>query len=439
MNPSSFLGRSFNCECGRAHRVPLREVIYAPNAAAQLPAAVRRLAPGAGRITLLADTRTHAAAGRACGDALRNGGLALQTLIVPDPAPGISPVCDDLTLRELQARMPPADLLLAAGAGVISDLTKWLARESGLPYMTFATAASMNGYASSNIAPAIDGVKRVVEGVSPIAVIADPAILAAAPRELTAAGLGDVLAKPVSICDWQISNLLFGEYYCPVCARMIRDLEPGYRRHPAGLARGDPAAMEALFQALIYSGVSMTMAATSFPASGGEHLISHALDMIAMERGLRHDYHGRQVGLGTIFAAALYQRLLDLPAPEFREAAEPTDAAYWGRLAAEVENEHARKRRRAAAAAGRLRTEPELWPRLRRIITDNHVAPAEIKQCLAAAGAAHRVEDIGCTRAHFMEAAVRCHQLRERYTVIDLARAAGILPAAAAEIANEFL
>ncbi len=439
MNPSSFLGRSFACECGREHNVPLREVVYTRNAAAQLPDVLQRLAPGAARINLLADCRTWEIAGRACGDALQNAGLAVQTLIVADPAPGASPVCDDLTLRSMQSRLPESDMLLAVGAGVISDLTKWLARETGLPYATFATAASMNGYASSNIAPAIDGVKRVVDGVSPIAILADPDILAAAPRELTAAGLGDVLAKPISICDWQISNLLFGEYYCPVCAQMIRSLEPGYRRHPDGLARGDPPAMEALFQALIYSGVSMTMAGTSFPASGGEHLISHALDMIAMERRLRHDYHGRQVGLGTIFAAALYQRLLALPAPEFREAVEPTDAPYWGRLAAEVENEHGRKRRRSAAAARRLQTEPELWPRLRRIIQDNHVPPAEIKQCLAAAGAAHRVEDIGCTRTHFLEAALRCHQLRERYTVIDLARSAGILPAAAAEIVDEFL
>lgn len=439
MNPSSFLGRCFDCECGRKHSVPLREVIYAPAAAAQLPQLVRRLVPGADRITLLADKRTYAAAGSACENSLRNAGLAVQTLIVRDPAPETSPVCDDLTLRSLQPLMPPTDMLLAVGAGVISDLTKWLAHENSLPYMTFATAASMNGYASSNIAPAIDGVKRVVEGVSPIAVVTDPDVLAKAPYVLTTAGFGDVLAKPISICDWQISNLLFGEYYCPVCAQMIRDLEPGYSRRPAELAKGSPTAMEALFQALIYSGVSMTMAATSFPASGGEHLISHALDMVAMDRGLQHDYHGRQVGLGTIFAAALYQRLLDLPAPEFRTVTEPTDTAYWGGLADEVETEHALKRQRAAVAADRLQTDPDLRHSLRRIITDNFISPVEIKQRLAAAGAAHRVEDIGCTKAHFLEAAVHCHQLRARYTVIDLARAAGIMPAAASEIVDEFL
>ena len=131
--------------------------------------------------------------------------------------------------------------------------------------------------------------------------------------------------------------------------------------------------------------------------------------------------------------------MLDLSAPEFRTVTEPTDTAYWGGLADEVETEHALKRQRAAVAADRLQTDPDLRHSLRRIITDNFISPVEIKQRLAAAGAAHRVEDIGCTKAHFLEAAVHCHQLRARYTVIDLARAAGIMPAAASEIVDEFL
>jgi glycerol-1-phosphate dehydrogenase [NAD(P)+] len=220
---------------------------------------------------------------------------------------------------------------------VVNDLTKWIAAGGQMPYVVIATAASMNGYASANIAPAIKGIKRVIDGTVPRAIIAVPSVIENAPPELTGAGLGDVIAKPVSMTDWTVNKMIFGEYYCPLCARLIADLEPAYMKHPGKVVEKDPATIGALFNALVYSGISMTLAGTSFPASGGEHLPCHVLDMIALRDGTPHDYHGRQVGLGTIFAAALYQRLLEMPMPEFKLVVEETDVEYWGTLAGIVE------------------------------------------------------------------------------------------------------
>jgi len=94
--------------------------------------------------------------------------------------------------------------------------------------VALATAASMNGYASDNVAPTLKGVKSLVHGVGPVAIASSPAILAGAPAEMTAAGLGDVLAKSVSTLDWKLNRLLFGEYYCPLCAGLVDDIEPIY-------------------------------------------------------------------------------------------------------------------------------------------------------------------------------------------------------------------
>jgi glycerol-1-phosphate dehydrogenase [NAD(P)+] len=348
-------------------------------------------------------------------------------------------VCDDRTRARLEEALPrPAALLIAVGSGVVSDLCKWLAATLDVPYLCVPTAASMNGYASSNIAPAIDGVKRVIEGTVPLGIYADPAVIRAAPAELTTAGLGDVLAKPVSMTDWRVNRLLFSEYYCPLCAELIRDLEPAYLDNPAGVAAGDPATLEALFGAVVYSGLSMTLAATSFPASGGEHLVSHVLDMLALRDGSAHDLHGRQVGIGAVFAAALYERLVELEAPEFRDPGGETDGAYWGSLADVVEEEHARKRRRAASAVARLR-EAHVWDEVRALAAGSTRPARELRDCLALAGGACRLADIGCSTDRFIAAVAHCHQIRERYTVIDLARAAGVLPAAAGEIVEEVL
>ncbi len=297
----------------------------------------------------------------------------------------------------------------------------------------------MNGYASNNIAPSIRGVKRVLSGTVPRVIAANPTLIQQAPAELTAAGFGDVLAKTVSMADWKLNQLLFAEYYCPFCAQLIHELEPAYMAHPEAILARESHAIEALFQALVYSGVSMTMAGTSAPASGGEHMISHVLDMTSAIHGRPHDYHGRQVGLGTIFACALYERVLALDAPRFQFCAEPTDTAYWQPLTAVVEEEHALKRRKAERAAQRLCTEPRLWDDLRSVLAPMTRTALNIKRLLNAAGAAHRLEDIGCTRDRFLAAALHAHQIRERYTIIDLARAVGIMPNAAEVIIDQYL
>jgi glycerol-1-phosphate dehydrogenase [NAD(P)+] len=437
MKTHDLLGKTVSCTCGRLHAVPVHEIHYGEKALDALPGLFARHAPGRERV-LLADARTWEAQGRAVERVLEHAGLPVSTLILPDPRHG-DPACDDVTRALLEARLPPsAGVLLAVGSGVVNDLAKWIASDRGLPYMVVATAASMNGYTSANIAPAIRGVKRVIDGRAPFAVAAVPAVLAAAPWKLTAAGLGDVIAKPVSMTDWSVNRLLFGEYFCPLCAGLIRELEPVYMDNPEGLLRKEPASLEALFMALLYSGLSMTLAGTSFPASGGEHMVSHVLDMKAMAEGAEHDYHGRQVGLGAIVAAALYERLLSLNRPVFHARTEPTDTAYWGPLADVVEEEHAVKRERAVQAAARL-NEPGVWDEVRTIISEQAVSPARIKDCLRRAGAASRLEDIGCTAERFTQAFLRSHQIRARYTVLDLARAAGILPGAAGELVEEWL
>ena len=436
MPVASILGSSFDCECGRRHTVPVKRLILDPGAFDLLPGVLALAGPGR-RAALFADSRTWAAAGSACHDRLRADGWACAVRIIPDSPHG-DPVCDDLTRDALLSDIPESDVFLAVGSGVVNDLVKWLSTDVRVPYAVFATAASMNGYTSGNIAPTLRGVKSLLYGTTPFAVLAHPDVLRDAPAALTASGLGDVLAKPVSVADWRMNSIVFGEYYCPFCARMIREIEPGYMERPESIRAREPAGLKALFEALAYSGLSMTLAGTSFPASGGEHMISHALDMTASEHGVPHDYHGRQVGLGTIFACALYERMLRLEAPAFRAVLEPTDSAYWRGISGHVEKEHAAKRAKVPAAVERL-SRPGAWDALRAELAPMTRRAAQIKDCLRRAGAAHRISDLGCPKDRFLQAILHAHQMRERYTISALARAAGVLPGAAGEIVEEFL
>ncbi|NLX59824.1 MAG: sn-glycerol-1-phosphate dehydrogenase [Phycisphaerae bacterium] len=415
-----------------------RLVMCVADAAQRMPGVCADVLGGTvGAAAVLADVRTHAVAGRAVAASLRQAGWTVRETIVPDPRAGASPVCDDVTKASLERDLSGAAMLVAVGSGVISDLGKWLAGDRGIPYVCFATACSMTGYASANVAPAVRGVKTLVRARPPRAVVADPAVLRAAPPEMTAAGLGDVVAKSVSTMDWRLNHLLFGDEYVERAATLAADVEPLYFQQPERLADGDPEAMEALLAALLLVGVSMTLAGTSSPASGGEHMISHTLDAMASLDGRPHDLHGRQVGVGTVLAAALYERLLSAERPAWRDAPQEIDAAFWGPLAGVVAEHYAEKLPRLREAQRRL-CEGDVWPRLRAALQPMHRPPATIRDCLGRGGGALTASDIRCDRGRLLEAVLHAHQMRSRFTILDLAHLAGLLPAAAADLVDRW-
>lgn len=417
-----------------------RKLLLGADAAAALARELKLECSGASQpcALVLFDARTRDAAAGACLSALRAEGFTARELLVPDAPDGGDPVCDDLTKQRLQQAMPAADVIVGVGSGVISDLAKWLALDAGKPAAVFGTAASMNGYAAANVAPAVSGVKTLIHARAHRLIAADPGVLATAPEALTSAGLGDVIAKSVSTADWKMNDLLFGERYSAAVAGIIDHVEDKFLADPKRLAAGDEAAVSGLFEALVYSGCAMTLQGSSLPASGGEHLISHALDMRAHAEHGRHDLHGRQVGVGTIFAAALYERVLSLSAPRFRSEPLAFDRAGWGPIADSVAAHHHKQTLRMTEACARLQ-QGDTWKSVRDALAPMLPTAAWIKQVLQQAGAAHRIADLGIDRERFVWAVRNGAQIRERFTSLDLGWATGVLPDAIEEIADQYL
>jgi len=385
---------------------------------------------------VLMDARTREAAGARVSDALARAGWRVEETVVADPPVG-APVCDDLTKDALAGRIGAADVFVSVGGGVITDLGKWLAFDAAAPFVSFATAASMNGYTSTNVAPTVRRVKTLIRARPPIAVFASPSVIRGAPFELTSAGLGDVLAKSVSSADWKLNHLLFGDGYCDQAVGLIAEIEPLYLDEPTDVRDRSAQAIDALFEALLLTGAAMTIAGTSAPASGAEHLISHSLDMMSSLDGRPHDLHGRQVGVGTILAAELYRRVLARKAPDWRDAPVEVDRRFWGRLAGPVGEAYARKLPRLAAARKQL-ARRDVWEGLRREL-GTMLRPAEqIRRCLAAAGAAWAAEQIGCDPPRLLAAFTHAHEIRQRFTILDLANLAGAMPHEARDIVDRW-
>ena len=436
MTGKRLFGKTIECTCGRTHKIEPREVIYAKDALSRLTSVCCRVVDGR-QVAVLMDVRTRAAAGGEAADLLSGAGWKVTEVLVPDPGEACSPVCDEMTKEALAGRINKPDLILTVGSGVVTDLGKWLAMEACIPFVSFATAASMNGYTSANVAPTISGVKTLLRARPPAALLSTPAVLRDAPYELTASGLGDALAKAVSSADWRLNHLLFGDYYCPKSVGLTGKVEPMYLNHPEAIRARRPEAIEALFQALVLTGLAMTMAETSSPASGGEHLISHCLDMMSFVDGQSHDLHGRQVGVGTILTSELYRRALAIDSPRFAGPPENVDSAFWGPLAGVVAQQYAEKLPRLEQAKAAL-SRPGAWGQLRRKLKPMLRPPEVIRDCLSRAGAAFRAEDIGCGRPRLLEAFLHAHEIRSRFTILDLARLLGLMPDAAAEITEQW-
>ena len=201
------------------------------------------------------------------------------------------------------------DIIIGVGSGVVNDIAKILSNISGKPYIIVGTAPSMDGYASASSSMTRDGLKISLPSRSADVIIGDTDILCQAPLHMMKAGLGDMIAKYVSICEWRISHLITGEYYCEDIAQLIRSALKRCTDNAAGLLQRDEAAVQAVFEGLVIGGVAMNYAGLSRPASGVEHYISHVLDMRGAEYGIPVDLHGIQCAIGTVIAVALYEKI----------------------------------------------------------------------------------------------------------------------------------
>jgi glycerol-1-phosphate dehydrogenase [NAD(P)+] len=242
----------------------------------------------------------------------------------------------------------------------------------------------------------------------------------------------------MSTADWLLNHIFCDEYFCKYCSEIINSLETYYLDHPEDIKNREPRAIEALCDALLYSGIAMTIVGASAPASGGEHLLSHTLDMMSSVDGIAHDLHGRQVGLGAIFTAALYDRVLKIKNPKSYPMPSGIDADFWGGRAENVRDQYEQKIPAIRIIGQKLKNEKN-WRAFVDAAGEQVRPPGKIKECLKIAGAAQTFADIGCSRERFLAAALHMHEIRKRPTIVELAWMLGILPDAADDIIDTWL
>lgn len=295
------------CACGRTHKAVIDYLSIRPGAVEDIPQALEAM--GARRPFVVCDVNTKAAAWTQAERVLR--GADIPYTLFCFPMAHVEPN-EEAMGSLIMAFDPACDCVMGIGSGVVNDCCKALAHAVGRKMMIVGTAPSMDGYASNCSAMIREGVKCTLTNAAPDALVCDVDIIREAPMRMIHAGLGDMLAKYVALCEWRLASLITGEYYCENIAQLMRAALGRIFDSAPRLAERDPEAVQATVEGLVLSGIAMSYAGISRPASGFEHYFSHMWEMMALERGQAFELHGIQVGVGTLQALRVYDQIRTL-------------------------------------------------------------------------------------------------------------------------------
>ena len=400
-----------DCGCGMDHRCGIHDIRIGSGLVTQVGEILRENGFPR-RLLLIGDRDTLAAAAgleesltgfevtRHCYDTLR-----VATM-------------DDVRLVE--DYLDRVDAVVAVGAGSIHDPSRLACARRNKPLCLFATAPSMDGFASYN-APIVDGGFKTTHAAKcPEVIIADTKILAAAPKALKSAGFGDMISKYIALIDWQVSHLVTGEAYCPRVAELTRTAVDRLMTMAGRVTLEDEETAAAVLESLLMTGIAMSFTRTSRPGSGTEHILAHYWECIELLEGKIPNFHGEDVGVATLLTLREYEDLASRETVTAHPEVNDWDAVYraYGPLAGDV-----RKLNTPDTITDGIdpRVIEEKWAEIRAIVRSVPDYDA-CYRAMKAAGCKTTIAEIGKDPAFVAESLLYHPYMRRRLSLRRLAR-----------------
>lgn len=329
-----------------------REIIVGHKTTAQIAELCNRI--GMGKNALIVDDKnTKKLSGDDILKTLKKSGYEVKEKVVSSPTIGeVNKVINFAYKNKI-------DILLGVGGGSVIDITKLAAYELSKPFVSVPTSAAHDGIASprASLKHSKGSVSKTAS--SPLAVLADTKIISKAPFRMITSGCADVISNISAVMDWELAHRLKGEEYSSHAAVLAKTAAELLIENADSIKPDAEESAWLAVKAVIVSGVAMSVAGNTRPASGSEHMFSHMLDhlgpgiMLKGKRG-RRPMHGEQCGVGTIMMVYLH-------------------GGDW----------------------------------------------EEIRDTLEKIGAPVTSEELGVSKKKIIEALVRCHEIRpDRYTIL---------------------
>jgi len=245
---------------------------------------------------IIAGSKTNDVAGKTVKNILEKEGVQVNTFIVE------SATVKDVAAVEEKIKTIKPQVVFGVGGGTKIDIAKLSSANQGIPFISVPTTASHDGIASP--LSSIKGYEKPysIMAQAPIAIIADTEIIMQAPWRLAISGCGDVNAKFTAVRDWRLAHKDRNEYYGGYAASLALMSAKLVMHDAEKIKSKSEEGLRILLEALISCGVAMSIAGSSRPCSGSEHLFSHALDIVKPN----HSLHGERCGVGTILMSYLH-------------------------------------------------------------------------------------------------------------------------------------
>ncbi|MBE6623868.1 MAG: sn-glycerol-1-phosphate dehydrogenase [Ruminococcaceae bacterium] len=399
-----------DCPCGKTHETAVCDVLIESGAVNRVGGILRRN-KFCNSILLVADKNTIKAADGIIESLV---GFEIEYKIYENLR-----VATMKEVNEIEAFIGNRNVsVLSVGTGSLNDICRLACARQNKKFCIFATAPSMDGFASYG-APIVNcGFKSTYPAKSPDVIIADTKILAAAPKELKSAGFGDMIAKYIGLVDWQISALLTNEYYCQRIANLTREAVDELMSMADKVCLNDEYTAGKIFEALLKTGIGMSFAKNSRPASGSEHIIAHLIECVDLREDIIPNFHGDDVGVCTLEMLKLYNRLAEKDTIDTQNETVNWDDVYsfYGEMADDIRKLNIPQNVIDDVDKDVLKNK---WKEIRKII----FSIPTYKECETAmkkAGCKITVADIGKNQELFDDCVKYSPYMRKRLTLLRL-------------------
>ena len=373
------------CSCGRAHRTAGQDVQIGSGLVKKVGEILKK--NGFPKDFLLVADKNTLAAAKGIEESLKDFSVEYK-------------IYDEIRVarmehvEELESIIHGRDIgVLSVGTGSVNDPCRLAAARQNKKLCIFATAPSMDGFASYSSPIVKDGFKSSYPAKSPEVIIGDTKILAAAPAYLKSAGFGDMVAKYIGLADWKISSILTDEVYCEKVAKLTRDAVDKLMSMADRVTQNDEETAGEIFKALLMTGIGMSFMQNSRPASGSEHIIAHLLECVELRDGIVPNYHGEDVGVFTLLMLKYYNELADNETIKAKkESVDWADVySFYGEMADDVKKLNEPK---TVTDEVDPKVLEDKWQEISEII---HSIPSydEVYSAMKKAGCKLTVEDIG--------------------------------------------
>src|SRR5580658_120535 len=245
---------------------------------------------------VISGPKTAVLAGNRASEILGEAGFTAPVLIANEATEA------EVARVEAEVRALGARFLIAAGGGSKIDITKVAAHRLRIPFVSVPTSAAHDGISSPRAS--LHGPERTnsIGAAVPLGIIADTALIVQAPFRLLASGCADVISNLTAVRDWHLAVRLKNEEFSSTAATLSEYAATEIVDHAASIKPGLEESVWIAIRPMIVAGIAMSVAGSSRPCSGSEHLFSHALDRVAAHPSL----HGEQCGVGAIMMMYLH-------------------------------------------------------------------------------------------------------------------------------------